>query len=172
VTARKELTVAVVLAVAGSALALLAASRTWVEIDTPRPAPLPAVHEARSGRDVVPWAAAMAFVGLAGGVALLATRRLGRLIVGALVALAGAIMVAGGVAGWLTSGESPQQVDVSAIWPAASVLGGVCAVVAGGLAIVRGRRWAEMGSKYEAPGSAAEPSDAWDALDRGEDPTT
>lgn len=171
-TPRRELTLAVVLAVAGSALALLAASRTWVEIDTPRPAPLPALHETQSGRDVVPWAAAMAFVGLAGGVALLATRRLGRLIVGALVALAGAIMIAGGVAGWMTTGEAFQQVEVSAVWPVASVLGGVLALVAGGLAVVRGRSWAAMGSKYEAPGSAAEPSDAWDALDRGEDPTT
>jgi uncharacterized membrane protein (TIGR02234 family) len=172
VTPRRELTIAVVLATVGSALALLAASRTWVEIDTARPAPLPAVHEARSGRDVVPWAAAMAFVGLAGGVALLATRRFGRLLVGALVALAGAIMVAGGVAGWLTTGESFQRVDVSPLWPAVMVLGGVCALVAGGLAVVRGRQWAAMGAKYEAPGSAAGPSDAWDALDRGEDPTT
>ncbi len=169
--ARRELTVAVVLAVLGSALALLATSRVWVEIETPRP-PLPPVREELSGREAVPWAAAMAFVGLAGGIALLATRRIGRTVVGALVGLAGAIMVAGGVSGWTTTGESFERVDVSALWPAAMVVGGVAAFVAGGLAVIRGRRWSGMGARYDAPGSAAEPADAWDALDRGEDPTT
>jgi len=168
------LAVAVVLAVLGSGLALYAASRTWVVTVTPRPEPLPPIRETTSGRDAVPWAAAMAFVGLAGGIALLATRRIGRLVVGALVGLSGAIMVAGGVNGLLTSGASFERVDVNGLWPAVTVLGGVLALVAGVLAVVRGRRWAEMGSKYEAPGAARAADDEaglWDALDRGEDPT-
>jgi len=174
-SSRRELTVAVVLAVLGSALALLAASRTWVVIETQRPEPLPPVRETLSGRDAVPWAAAMAFVGLAGGVALLATKRIGRLLVAILVALAGAIMVAGGVAGYLTSGESFEQVDVSAVWPGTSLVGGVAAFLAGALAVVRGRRWAAMGAKYDAPGTARptdDPAGMWDALDKGQDPTS
>jgi uncharacterized membrane protein (TIGR02234 family) len=169
---RRELAVAVVLAVLGGGLALFAASRTWVVIETPRPAPLPSVEETRSGRDAVPWAAAMAFVGLAGGIALLATKRIGRLVVGAIVALSGAVMIAGGVAGWRTTGETFQDVEVAVLWPAASIVGGVAALLAGVLAVARGRHWAQLGAKYDAPGTAkpAE-NDVWDALDRGEDPT-
>jgi hypothetical protein len=169
-TPRRELTVAVVLAVLGSGLALYAASRTWVVIETPRPEPLPPVREVQSGREAVPWAAAMAFVGLAGALALLATQRLGRLVVGALLALAGGIVVAGGLAGWRTGGASFQQVEITEVWPVVSVLGGGATLVAGILAVARGRRWAAMGAKYDAPGGT-EPSDTWDALDRGEDPT-
>jgi hypothetical protein len=171
---RRELTLAVLLAVLGSALALFAASRNWVVIETRRPAPLPPVRETISGRDSVPWAAAMAFVGLAGGIALLATKRLGRLVVGLVVALAGAIMVAGGIAGWSTSGADYEQVTVTELWPAASIVGGLAALAAGALAVARGRRWAEMGAKYDAPGAAKVAEDdagIWDALDRGEDPT-
>jgi len=171
---RRELTVAVLLAVLGSAIALFAASRNWVVIETRRPDPLPPVREIRSGRDAVPWAAAMSFVGLAGGIALLATKRLGRLLVGVVVALSGAIMVAGGVAGWLTDGADYQQVTVTHLWPAASVVGGLAAFVAGALAAARGHRWAAMGAKYDAPGAAKPLEDdagVWDALDRGEDPT-
>jgi hypothetical protein len=54
--------------------------------------------------------------------------------------------------------------------------GGLLVLAAGVIAVVRGRRWAQMGSRYDAPGAArlsAEGSPAlWDALDRGEDPTT
>jgi uncharacterized membrane protein (TIGR02234 family) len=167
--------VAVVLAVAGSTLALFAASRAWVVTETPRPDPLPPVRATTSGRDAVPWATAMAFVGLAGGIALLATRRLGRLVVGAVLVLAGAVMIAGGIAGWAAPGEPYEQVRVHGIWPAATLLGGVAVLVAGVLAVARGRRWAAMGARYDAPGADRAGTDdatgAWDALDRGEDPT-
>ena len=171
---RRELTLAVLFAVLGSALALFAASRNWVVIETSRPDPLPPVRETISGREEVPWAAAMAFVGLAGGIALLATKRFGRLIVGVIVALSGAIMVAGGVAALLTEGASYETVAVTELWPAVSIVGGLGAFAAGVLAVVRGHRWAEMGAKYDAPGGPKETEDdagVWDALDRGEDPT-
>jgi uncharacterized membrane protein (TIGR02234 family) len=165
----------VLLAAAGGAVALLAASRNWVITETPRPDPLPPVREELSGRDTVPWATAMAFVALAGGLALLATRRIGRLVVGVVLGLAGAVMIAGAFAGWTTTGTPPERVEVHALWPAVTLIGGMAALAAGVLAVARGRRWAAMGAKYEAPGVPREPADdapgIWDALDRGEDPT-
>jgi uncharacterized membrane protein (TIGR02234 family) len=180
----RELTVAVLLAAVGSGLALYAASRAWVITEVARPQPLPPVVAESSGRDVVPWAAAMAFVGLAGGIALPATRRLGRVVVAAVVAFAGAVMVAGALAGWATGAGPGERVEVRGAWPALFLAGGAAALAAGTLAIVRGRRWAAMGERYEAPGGAAparsdgpapardDATGLWDALDRGEDPTT
>ncbi len=154
---RRELTVAVLLAVLGSAIALFAASRNWVVIETRRPDPLPPVREIRSGRDAVPWAAAMSFVGLAGGIALLATKRLGRLLVGVVVALSGAIMVAGGVAGWLTDGADYEQVTVTHLWPAASVVGGLAAFVAGSAGRRPGPPVGRDGRQVRRPGRREAP---------------
>jgi hypothetical protein len=53
----------------------------------------------------------------------------------------------------------------------------VLAVVAGVLAVVLVRRWPEMGSRYDAPTTAAPTDeiesdrDLWHALDEGRDPT-
>jgi len=174
--ARRELVTALVLAVAGSALALYAASRTWVVTETPRPRPLPPLREVTTGRDAAPWVTATALVGLAGGVALLAARRTGRIVVGLVLAVAGLGMAAGGITGWAAETGSGRA-DVRLLWPAACLLAGGSVVLAGVLAVARGRRWATMGAKYAAPGTdppACHDSAAvlWGSLDRGEDPTT
>lgn len=173
---RREIVVALLLAGAGSALALYASGRAWVVIETPRPEPLRPWRDVSTGRDAAPWVAAAAVVGLAGAVALLATRRVGRVVVGAVLAVAGAAMAAGGAAGWVHEGGAAWA-ETSLLWPAACLLGGISVVVAGVLAAVRGRRWATMGEAYAAPG-AERPARhqgaaaVWDSLDRGEDPTT
>lgn len=166
--ARRERGVAVVLAVLGGALALYASSRTWTVTETPRPAPLRAVRAEITGRDSVPWAAAMAFVALAGGLALLAVRRVARAVLGGLLAAAGLVIVVGGVTGWLTAGEAFQDFETRGGWPAAFVAAGAAVLIAGGIALLRGGRWVTAGARYET-----EPSEEgmWDALDRGEDPT-
>ncbi|GAB3344047.1 Trp biosynthesis-associated membrane protein [Modestobacter lapidis] len=73
-------------------------------------------------------------------------------------------------------------------WPAVAVAAGLVALLAGLLVAVRGRAWPGMGRRYERAGSATTtasaaaatgrpqtPEDrhqaAWQALDRGEDPT-
>ncbi|MGH3734702.1 MAG: Trp biosynthesis-associated membrane protein, partial [Micromonosporaceae bacterium] len=79
---RRELGAAVLASAAGAGLALLAANRTWAVRQTPRPAPLSALHESYTGAELLSWLPAVAFVGLAAGIALLATHGVGRRLVG------------------------------------------------------------------------------------------
>ena len=61
----------------------------------------------------------------------------------------------------------------SPTWPVTALLGGL-AVVAGGLWVgASGHRWPHMGARYDRTESRGRTgsNDAWDALDRGEDPT-
>jgi hypothetical protein len=172
---RREPAIAAVLAAVGGALALWASTRTWVVLTTPRPAPLPAVRDAVTGKDAVPWAAAMAFLAVAGAAALLATRRVGRVVLGAVLALAGAAIAAGAVLGARPGSSTVQRAAVTAGWPALFGIGGLAVAAAGVLTVLRGRRWAELGARYEAPGAARPETGTapglWDALDRGDDPT-
>jgi len=76
-------------------------------------------------------------------------------------------------------------VEISTVWPAVTVLAGFLGALAGLLVAVRGRGWPAMGRRYERTGPpdggrAAVPRPetdedrarmAWQALDRGEDPT-
>lgn len=139
------------------------------------------------GSELVPVAAAAGWLGLAAVVAIHATRGVGRAVVGTLLAVAGLA-----VAGW--AGERAVNLDSAAeaavagdavpelisTTPAAAigtaVAGGVIAA-AGVLTVVRGSRWPSMGRRYERSdqvGSRGTTTahDAWDALDRGDDPTT
>jgi hypothetical protein len=182
---RRELTYAVLLCLAGAGLAVWAATRTWAVEVTPRSVPLPALREERSGAALLPWLPALAVVALAGAGAVLATRRGLRRAVGLVILVLGAaVAVGGGYALTATfAGEVSRQ------WPALCLLGGVLAAVGGGWTALRGATWPAMGARYERPargggattsggpeatGAAASTrgtTDAWDALDRGEDPT-
>ncbi|MDG4756962.1 Trp biosynthesis-associated membrane protein [Micromonospora sp. WMMD710] len=187
VVARRALTYAVVLCVAGAGLALWAATRTWSLELTVRPAPLPPVRDARSGAALQPWLPALALVTLAGGGALLATRGRVRRLLGVLVGVLGLAVAAGGGYGLVADLDGV----VSRQWPALCLLGGLLAAVGGGWTAWRGDGWPAMGARYERPartvtesaspavgpaGSSAplagrRTTEAWDALDRGEDPT-
>jgi Tryptophan-associated transmembrane protein (Trp_oprn_chp) len=173
------------LCLAGAALAVYAAGRTWAVEVTARPAPLPALRAERVGADLVPWVPALALVGLAGAGAVLATRGRVRQLIGGLLVLCGlgvatgaayaAVAVPRGPAGWAG--------------PALCLAGGLMAAAGGVATAVRGPGWPGLGVRYERPHRtdtrepAAEPSGdagrvpgaaataAWDALDRGEDPT-
>ncbi|MGC5018055.1 Trp biosynthesis-associated membrane protein [Micromonospora sp. DT47] len=175
---RRELTYAVLLCLAGAGLAFWAATRTW-SVEVTARGSLPAARADRTGADLLPWLSALALVGLAGGGAVLATRGRARQLLGGLLALLGAAVAAGGGYG-LVAGFTG---EVSRQWPALCLVGGALAAVGGLLTAVRGGGWPAMGARYERPaGSAAEPAtggpvggrgtrEAWDALDRGEDPT-
>ncbi|MEE6260716.1 Trp biosynthesis-associated membrane protein [Plantactinospora sonchi] len=179
------MTYAVLLCLLGAGLAVFASTRTWAVELTARPAPLPAIRTVRTGGDLLPWLPALALVGLAAAGAVLATRGLGRRLVGVLLTLVGAGLLAGGVYGGF--GLAPGGISVG--WPVLCALGGLLTAAAGVVTAVRGAGWPVMGARYERsrPGGGPAKADrtpetadrvegrrttaAWDALDRGEDPT-
>jgi hypothetical protein len=111
-----------------------------------------------------------------------------RRVVGVVIVVLGATAVAVAIAGRgaVSSALTSHEVGGLAIpahgtangWWIGAVLGALVATSAGLLAAVRSGEWAAMGRKYEVPDAAqpavpkGDPADtAWDALDRGEDPT-
>ena len=205
-TPGRSLAVSVVGCLAGAGLALYAVTRTWSLQVIARPG-LSDLRTARTGADEVPLLVGLALVALAGAGALLATRGLVRRLLGGLLAVVGAGLIAGAVAGraGLDAGRAGAG---AAVWPIACVLAGGLIVFGGVRAARHGHSWPSMGSRYErrtvpptatqvgagaGPSAAAGPNrtqdpadvagdqraevrpvdtrDAWDALDRGDDPT-
>lgn len=157
-TGRRELGGWIAVVVLGCVLALLAAGRPWVTRASGS-APL-------TGDDLTPVLTPLALAVLAGTVAVLATRGPGRRLIGALIALCGV----GAAAAALTAAGT------NTVWPYVATAGAVLMTAAGVLAVLRGGRWGGMSGRYDRPGSsAARPADdrsLWDALDRGDDPTS
>jgi len=164
----------VIACLAGAGLTIAAVTRTWTTVITRRPAPLAPLHTPQAGSTQIGWLIALALVALAGAGALLATRGRVRVLIGALLGLAGLGIVGGGIDGLrLVAGARYA-------WPALVVAGGLLVAYAGLTAMRNGAAWPSMGSKYERAGSgpARHPvnrpiTDAsmWDDLDRGVDPT-
>jgi uncharacterized membrane protein (TIGR02234 family) len=196
-TDRHELTAAAAGAAVAGALALTASGQTWAQVTHERPAPLPPVSAVLTGADAAPLVPATGLVLLAAAVALFAVRGGGRVLVGLLVSVAGGTLgwsgvraLAGGLSDASTRvpgvGRGPAEVtlDVSGAWPQLAVAAGLLGVAVGVLVVLRGRRWPGMGRRYERSGTGpavASPvrartdeeraQTAWQALDRGEDPT-
>ncbi|MDG4805265.1 Trp biosynthesis-associated membrane protein [Micromonospora sp. WMMD1120] len=179
---RRALTYAVLLCLAGAGLALWAATRGWSVELTARPAPLPPVRGTRTGASLLPWLPALAVVTLAGAGAVLATRGRVRRVLGVLLAALGLVVAGGG--GYALGADLGGP--VSRQWPALCLLGGLAAAVGGGWTALRGGDWPAMGARYERPARVPEAAtaagsstplagrrttEAWNALDRGEDPT-
>jgi uncharacterized membrane protein (TIGR02234 family) len=178
---------AVALAAVGGLIALIAAGRVWSHTTVQVPAAA-TTHVSVTGNAVEPSLSALAIALLALAAGLIAARGVLRRIVGlvmvviAAAALAVAVAGRGAVSSALTSHEVgglaiPAHGSANAWWVLAAI-GGLLGVLAGALAAVRSGQWAAMGRKYEAPDSTqpsvakGDPADtAWDALDRGEDPT-
>jgi uncharacterized membrane protein (TIGR02234 family) len=177
--------VAVLLCLVGAALLLLATSRTWLSLRFGAAPPLPGRVVRATGAEVVPGVRARALLGLAGVAALPATRSWGRLAVGALLALAGGLAGALLLRALLDPTAAAGRTEALrydlhfssapglGAWPYVGLLGAALLLAAGALTVARGRTWTALGASYDAPTAAApvkEPS-AWDALDRGVDPT-
>lgn len=182
------------LGVAAGILAAVAGNRTWV-VDTSLPAgsdPLGAVAEAGE----MPLALALSLVVLACWGVILVTRGVFRRGVAVLSVLASAGLLATVVVGSLTL---PDQVvaafpegarrttDVNITettgWFWAAAVAAVLSLAAAAAAVRWVGHWPEMGSRYDAPGSAEENRadaasdedqaslDLWKSIDEGRDPT-
>lgn len=141
-----------------------------------------------SGADVRPELVPFALAALAAIAAVLATGRWLRRLIGALIAVAGGLLVWRSTTGWgagwflpkrgsLPSGGHPVgELATNPAGPVLMALGGLVLVGAGLLVVLRARRMPAMGAKYSAPGAqkprVQDPDRRlWDALDAGADPT-
>lgn len=184
---RREPALAALLCLVGAFLVLVAAGRDWAQVDVAGTGLLPGRTLGISGADLVPGVRALGLVALAGVVAIPASRRWGRPVVGVVLLLAGAGTVAAALLGDLpgaaltsdvvreAGGAQGESAQLTA-WPALCALGGALVAAAGLLVAIRGRRWASLGRRYEPPAARADAPapaerDLWEALDRGEDPT-
>jgi hypothetical protein len=160
-TPRREYVAVLTLLVGAGVLALVASGATWQEL--PSRSPLPVAPEAVSGGRAAPEVRAAALVALAASLAVLAAGRRGRQVVGVLVAAAGIAATVGAAGAFATA---------TTAWPAIALGSALLLVLAGSSVAVRGGRWPTMGSRYQPSLHRAETTrSAWDALDRGEDPT-
>jgi uncharacterized membrane protein (TIGR02234 family) len=182
---------AALLAAAGSGVILLTIGRGWAHGDVTSPITF-RVTATGSQLTGVPYALGLA--GLAGALALFAVRRIGRYLVGAVLALAGAGTVYAVAdrlsrldealrtqAGTQGLGSDAKIIDVdNTLWPYLTILGGVLLCLAGVYTLLRGRSWSGLGGRYEAPAKAPEVGspggevtarDLWDAQGRGSDLT-
>ncbi len=191
---RRGYAVALVLLVAGGALLLLAYGRVWVSV-TVGDAGLPSLHVDLTGHDLQPEGTAAALVALAGVAALVATRRVGRLVSGGVLLVVGLVVAARSLQFGLTRSarpgygdtiasivaertgvDLPQVAATASPWWLVGLLGGLLVAGGGAVALRRGSTWPEMGRRYERTGDVARETtrpveSAWDQLDRGVDPT-
>jgi uncharacterized membrane protein (TIGR02234 family) len=186
VTSRRSPLPAVAGCAAGGLLVLLTSGRQWAHTTVHAVTGSGATSLSVSGHDVEPSLSALGIALLALAVAILASNGLMRRVVGAVVALVAASAVGVGVAGRAHVSSALENGEVGAKgiavhaaangWWVVAVLGGLMALAAGLLTVVRSGSWGGMGSKYDAPAAPKPARDpaavAWDALDRGEDPTT
>ena len=198
---RTEFALALLLDLLGAGGALLIARRTWQTARTPRPRPLADDVLTISGHTLDAATTAVGLVALAGVVAVLATRGLARRAVGAMLALAGALLVWRSLSG-LTAVSGARvrslvqakhsgvgvdatfapHVTAHPVWPVLSAGCAVLVLAGGALVAVRGHRWATLSRRYEPPSGAVSTEESatararadasmWTALDRGADPT-
>jgi uncharacterized membrane protein (TIGR02234 family) len=149
-----------------------------------------------AGRELFALAAAMGWVGLAAVAGIFATRGWVRVIIGVVVVGAGLVTIGSSIGfgfdpepalvGALSGriGGTPEQWS-STPWWLFGLIGGFGLAAVGVLTLVRGRTWPGLSRRYERAaktksnnpastnlGGPLSALTAWDALDRGEDPTT
>lgn len=159
------------LAVVGCLLAasvlLTAAGLEWLQASIAMEPPLPEVRKTFTGGEVINGLVGIGILVGAAGLALIATRWLGRLIVAAVLIVVG-LLTLGGVGFFLsdgglqtawswaqdyaTAGSSvfPDR-EVSPAPAVVAILGAVIAAAVGTFTTVRSRRWPVMGARYQRP---------------------
>ena len=187
-TGRRGLLVAMALDVIAGAMVLLASGRTWGHATYVAQA---GAHVAVSatGRNAIAALPALGFALLVLAAAVVASRSWLRFAVGLVTVVLGGIVVGAAVTSTDDVEAALQHrafgVPATAVhaslsgWAVVTAVAGGLAVVAGVMTVFRGSTWPGLGARYDAP-SGGEPTPrpvepttaAWDALDRGEDPTT
>ena len=168
-TPRAEMTAVLGAIAATSGLVLLAASRPRATVE--------GQGGSLSGALDTPGAAALALVALAGAGALLLVRGWARTVIGLLlvVVAAGVVAAMGRIPtdyGWFNYTGVPPAVTRSA-WAWVGMGAGVLLGLAAAAAVLRARTWPQPRRRYETnPRPATTATDPWSTLDRGEDPTT
>ncbi|GAA2148208.1 TIGR02234 family membrane protein [Kitasatospora kazusensis] len=188
---RRSLGLMLLLTGLGAVLVLTAVGRVWGQGRAGQQLAVTVTGSAVSGLP-----GGLALVAMAAAVAVFAVRGAGRIAVGVLALLSGlgvavsAVLGARDTAGLdaeaahklaLVSAHA-EQVSHTA-WPWVALAGGLLLALAGLLTLRDGRDWPSMGARYDAPtrkakagrpsaGTAGTPAELWQALDRGEDPTS
>ncbi len=180
---------ALALLAVGGALALASSVQAWARLEAADA--LGEISVTVSGAALVPLVPAAAVVGLAAVLAVPSVRGWVRRAVGAVVLGLGMVAVFATATTLMDVSARAQRwwrvdvgavaetasVDVSWWWPSLTLVGLGTMVVGAGVVLVRGGRWSGLSARYERPsrpsGSETPASDteAWQALDRGEDPT-
>jgi uncharacterized membrane protein (TIGR02234 family) len=173
--------IAVVVCVVGAVLTSLAVVAPWGHVGTSPAPPLPASSIDIQGLDVTPGIRVLAIVAVAAVVTALALRRWARQLVGAVVLGCGIGIVVQALENRselaLTKNLlfTERTVVDTTLWPWAAALGGVLVCASGLVVLLAGSRWSGLSSAYQPPAArepdTATPKGAWDAMDRGEDPT-
>ena len=195
---RRAYGLTLVACLAGAGLAAYAITRVWSVRVTPR-AGMSDLRAEITGADQAPWVVGLALVALAGTGALLATAGWPRRVLGVLLALVGVAVAAGALVARLTV-DSGAAGAAATLWSIICVFGGAAIALGGVTAARHGHHWPGMSARYERrpvppprqePGGAGGPSitagpdvppqpapaapidlgAAWEALDRGDDPT-
>jgi hypothetical protein len=156
----------------GAVLCLVGSGMSW---GAAQRADLVRTEVAVAGGDLVPVGRAVGLLGLAAVVAVHATRGWGRRLMTYAKLLELPNYILQHLEGPTGSGE---YVSASAAigGPQLTALGGALIAAAGIALVALGPRWPSMDVRYERP-AASRPANessertAWDALDRGEDPT-
>jgi uncharacterized membrane protein (TIGR02234 family) len=182
---RRSPALAVLLCAVGGALVLLASGRQWAHAAVIAVAGAGRTTVSVTGHQAATSLPATGIALLALAVAILAASGPMRRLVGAVVVLIGIAAVGAAIAGQgnvdnalqdQETGTRGLAVHASANgWWVVALVGGLLALSAGVLTVVRSPAWSRMSAKYDAPSTpkpVADPAGhAWDALDRGEDPT-
>lgn len=158
-----------VLAVAGCLVAtsviLVSSGQRWLLAELPAEPPLPGVSQEFSGGEAVDVLMPIGLLVGAAGLALIATGRIGRLVIGVVLVAAGTLLVVAigfflyddGVSvalSWAQAYAPPggsvwPERDLAAAPAVVALIAGAIALAVGLLAIAGSRRWPVMGARYE-----------------------
>ena len=182
---RRGYAIALLLLALGGVVLLIAYGLTWADTQVPLLAGSNDALQQRdfTGRDLLPGAAISGWVALAATAGIIATRSWGRIVVAVIALLAGLMgagaaiafavrsseVVSGALAG-LAGGAPVAPVQVHPAWLLA-LIGGLLVVAAAVTTVLHGRSWPSLGARYERPPGDRPAANAWDALDKGQDPT-
>ncbi|BBG03029.1 MULTISPECIES: Trp biosynthesis-associated membrane protein [Pseudonocardia] len=163
----------------------------WFTVDVPT-ATRGTVAASATGAQLQPSVTAVAALLVAAVAALIALSGIARRLLGVLVVLGAGAAVAltvrlvavpptpaelASARAGLNTGGAPEGIGAveATPWPWLAVAGGVIALIAAVLLVIREPRLPKLGSRYAAPGAKAPETDpdraAWERLDAGGDPT-